>query len=300
MSEQAQELESIAVIGAGTMGSGIAQCCAMAGLEVRLVDTTDAFLSRGMESVKASLARFVKSQKLDQGRADAVFARIRPGMDLASAVAGAHVVIEVVPEVMELKQKVFRQVAELAAPASILATNTSQLSITAIAAAVDRPQDVIGMHFFNPPVLMRLVEVVRGLRTSDRALAVALALTARLGKEAAVCKRDTVGFITTRAAAALRLECVRMYEEGVASMEDIDRAMRLGFNHPMGPFELTDFNGLDVALYNTLSLKEAYGERFNPPQSMVARVKAGQLGRKTGSGWYDYSGDAGKPSKPSK
>ena len=142
------------------------------------------------------------------------------------------------------------------------------------------------------------LEVVRGLKTSNRALEVALALAKKLGKEAAVCKRDTVGFITTRAIAALRLECVRMYEEGIASMEDIDKAMRLGFNHPMGQFELTDFNGLDVALFNTMSLKEAYGERFTPPQSMVARVKAGQLGRKTGAGWYDYSDP--KSPKPTK
>jgi 3-hydroxybutyryl-CoA dehydrogenase len=280
------------------MGNGIAQACSMAGLDVTLVDTQDSFIQRGVENVKSSLARFVKSQKLTQEQADAVVKRIRTTTSLKDAVSNVDIVIEVVPEKMELKQSVFKDIAASAKPGTVLATNTSQLSITAIASAIDRPQDVIGMHFFNPPVMMRLVEVVRGLKTSDEALETVLGLTKKLGKEAAVCKRDTVGFITTRAAAALRLECYRMLEEGVASMEDIDRAMRLGFNHPMGPIELSDFNGLDVALFNTLSLKEAYGERFNPPQSLVARVKAGQLGRKTGAGWYDYTDPkAPKPTK---
>lgn len=283
------EVRSVAVVGAGTMGNGIAQACSMAGLDVTLVDTQDSFIQRGVDNIRTSLARFVKSQKLTQEQADAVVQRIRTTTSLKDAVSNVDVVIEVVPEKMELKQSVFKDIAAAARPGTVLATNTSQLSITAIASAIDRPQDVIGMHFFNPPVMMRLVEVVRGLKTSDESLETVLGLTKKLGKEAAVCKRDTVGFITTRAAAALRLECYRMLEEGVASMEDIDRAMRLGFNHPMGPIELSDFNGLDVALFNTLSLKEAYGERFNPPQSLVARVKAGQLGRKTGAGWYDYS-----------
>jgi len=283
------EVRSVAVVGAGTMGNGIAQACSMAGLEVAMVDMQESFLQRGLDNVKTSLARFVKSQKLTQEQADAVVKRIRTTTSLADAVKDADIVIEVVPEKLDLKQSVFREIAQHAKADAVLCTNTSQLSITAIASAIDRPQDVIGTHFFNPPVMMKLVEVVRGLKTSDRALEVALELAKKLGKEAAVCKRDTVGFITTRAIAALRLECVRMYEEGIASMEDIDKAMRLGFNHPMGQFELTDFNGLDVALFNTLSLKDAYGERFNPPQSLVARVRAGQLGRKTGSGWYDYS-----------
>lgn len=292
------DIQRVAVIGAGTMGNGISQSCAMAGMDVVMVDTQEAFLQRGLEAVRTSLARFVKSQKLTQAQADAVLGRIRTSTSIPEAVKDADIVVEVVPEKMDLKQAVFKEIAKAAKPDAVLCTNTSQLSITAIASAIDRPQDVIGTHFFNPPVMMKLVEVVRGLQTSDRALEVALALTKKLGKEAAVCKRDTVGFITTRAIAALRLECVRMYEEGIASMEDIDKAMRLGFNHPMGQFELTDFNGLDVAYYNSMSLKEAYGERFNPPQSMVSRVKAGQLGRKTGSGWYDYSDP--KSPKPTK
>jgi len=280
------------------MGNGITQACSMAGMDVTMVDTQEGLLQRGMDNIKSSLARFVKSQKMTQEQADTVVKRISTTTSLPDAVKDADIVVEVVPEKLELKQAVFKEIAKHAKADAVLATNTSQLSITAIASAIDRPQDVIGTHFFNPPVMMKLVEVVRGLKTSDRALEVALALAKKLGKEAAVCKRDSVGFITTRAIAALRLECVRMYEEGIASMEDIDKAMRLGFNHPMGQFELTDFNGLDVALFNTYSLKDAYGERFNPPQSMIARVKAGQLGRKTGAGWYDYTDP--KSPKPTK
>ena len=291
------EIKSVAVIGAGTMGNGIAQSCAMAGISVALVDTQEGFLQRGMDTVKTSLARFVKSQKLTQEASDAVFARIKAGTSLKDAVADVDMVIEVVPEIIDLKQKIFKQLDEAAKPGTIMATNTSQLSITAIASAVSRPEDVIGTHFFNPAVLMKLVEVICGIKTSERTLRMALELTRQLGKEAAVCKRDTVGFITTRAAVALRLECIRMYEEGVASIEDIDRAMRLGFNYPMGPLELNDFNGLDVGLNNALSLRDAYGERFAPPQSLTARVKAGMLGRKAGAGWYDYSGEKPKATK---
>lgn len=291
------ELKAVAVIGSGTMGNGIAQSCAMAGLTVALVDTQEAFLQRGMDTIKTSLARFVKSQKLTQEAADAVLARIRPVTAIKDAVGDVDIVIEAVPELIDLKQKVFREIAETAKPGTVLATNTSQLSITAIASAVPQPENVIGTHFFNPAVLMKLVEIICGLKTSERTLGIALELTRLLGKEAAVCKRDTVGFITTRAAVALRLECIRMYEEGVASIEDIDRAMRLGFNHPMGPLELNDFNGLEVGLNNALSLREAYGERFAPPQSLTARVKAGMLGRKSGAGWYDYSGEKPKATK---
>lgn len=290
-----KELRSVAVIGAGTMGHGIAQSCAMAGLDVALVDVEERFLERGMSNIRTSLARFVKSNKLTTEQADAVLGRVRATTDLEAAVADVDVVVESVPEVLELKQDVFRRLTAATKRGTILATNTTQFSVTAIASASDRPEDVIATHFFNPPVLMKLVEIVRGERTSDRALDAALELTKRLGKEAAVCKRDTVGFITSRAAAALRLECIRMYEEGVASIDDIDRAMRLGFNHPMGPFELNDFNGLDVSLFATQSMHAAYGERFAPPKTMVERVRAGMLGRKTGRGWYDYSGEKPTP-----
>ncbi|MBM4421021.1 MAG: 3-hydroxyacyl-CoA dehydrogenase family protein [Chloroflexi bacterium] len=289
------EIKTVAVIGAGTMGNGIAQSCAMAGISVSMVDVEDRFVRRGVETITTSLARFVKSEKLTPAQSEAVLARIVPTTDFAAAVKDAEVVIEAVPEVMELKQDVFKRLVAGTRTETVLATNTSQFSISALAAATDRPESVIGMHFFNPPVLMKLVEIVRGVRTSDRTLDVAQTLTRQLGKESAVCKRDTVGFITSRALAALRLECIRIHEEGIASIEDIDRAIRLGLNHPMGPFELNDFNGLDTALFNTQSLREAYGDRFIPPQSLISRVRSGMLGRKAGRGWYDYSGDKPKP-----
>ena len=289
------ELERCAVIGAGTMGHGLAEIAAMAGLDTRLVDTEQRFLDRGLANIRTSFERLVSSNRMTRADADAAHARIRPSLDLAAAVADVDIVIEAVPEDLELKRDTFRRLSAATRAGTVLATNTSQFPITRIADASSRPEDVIGLHFFNPPVLMKLVEVIRGARTADRTLDVALAFVKRLGKEAAVCRRDTVGFITSRAIAALRLECVRIYEEGIASIEDIDKAMRLGFNHPMGPFELNDYNGLDISLAATRSLHDAYGDRFAPPKSMVERVKAGKLGRKAGAGWYDYSGEKPRP-----
>ena len=288
-------VQKIAVIGGGTMGNGIAQICATSGYDVSLVEINQEALNRGMVRIRDSLARFVKSGKMEQSRADEIHNGIKKITNFADLQGDVDMVIEAVPEVIDIKKSVFEMLSKETKPGTVLATNTSQLSITEIAAATDRPEDVIGVHFFNPPVLMRLVEVIRGVQTSDGTLATVLGLVERLGKEAAVCKRDTVGFITTRAAVALRLECLRMYEEGVASIEDIDKAMRLGFNHPMGPIELTDYNGLDVAYHNAKSLHAAYGDRFSIPQCLTARYNAGMLGRKTGKGWYDYSGEKPEP-----
>ena len=286
-------MERIAVIGSGTMGHGIAQVAAMAGLRVGLHDVEQSRLDVALGRVRDSLGRLVRSGKLDGGAdaAEQAVSRLDATTDLGQAVDRAAVVIEAVPEVLELKHGVFGELDRRCPPETVLATNTSQLSITEIAAVTERPERILGLHFFNPPVLMRLVEVVRGLRTSDETLAHGLELVGRLGKEYVVCNRDAAGFITTRALAALRLECVRIYEEGIASIEDIDKAIRLGLNHPMGPFELTDFNGLDVALNNSRNLADVYGERFRPPQSLALQVSAGRLGRKSGAGWYDYPSD---------
>ena len=292
------DIRSVAVVGAGTMGHGIAQACAMAGLRVRLVDVDGEHLDRGVSGMRSSLERLVRSARLTQAEADAVLPRVDVTTDFEAAVAGVEVAIEAVPEVLDLKLAVFRRLSSAADPGTVLTTNTSQFSATRIAAVTDRPEDVIATHFFNPPVLMRLVEVARGVRTSDRTLAVTLELVRRLRKEAAVCRRDSVGFITSRALAAFRLECMRIYEEGIASIEDIDRAIKLGLNHPMGPFELNDYNGLDIGLAVASALRDAYGERFTPPQSLIARVEAGMLGRKTGMGWYDHRHGNPKPIEP--
>lgn len=284
-------VKTLTVVGSGTMGHGIGQLAAMQGIDVRVFDVDSAALDRARSGVRTSLDRFVKKGTVSQEESDKILGRIAFIDDLDKAVSGAEVVVEAVPEVLELKQKVFADLDSRADESTLLATNTSQLSITSIASVTKHPERVVGMHFFNPPVMMRLVEIIRGTLTSDEMLDRTVALAEQLGKESVVCQRDTPGFITTRAIMALRLECIRIYEEGIASMEDLDKAMRLAFNHPMGQFELNDYNGLDIALQGSRNLREAYGERFAPPPSLVSRVAAGRLGRKTGGGWYDYPTD---------
>ena len=282
-------ISTLTVVGSGTMGHGIGQLAAMQGIAVRVFDVDDAAFARAKESVKGSLERFVRKGTVSQEDSEEIFNRIVWSTDLDAALEDAEAVIEAVPEVLELKQKVFTDLDARTDPNVLLATNTSQLSITSIASVAKNPERVTGMHFFNPPVVMKLVEVICGTLTTEDMLQRTVDLAHQLGKETIVCQRDTPGFITTRAIMALRLECIRIYEEGVASIEDLDKAMRLAFNHPMGQFELNDYNGLDIALQGSRNLREAYGERFAPPPSLVARVAAGQLGRKTGSGWYDYT-----------
>jgi 3-hydroxybutyryl-CoA dehydrogenase len=284
-----------AVLGAGTMGSGIAQAAAMAGHDVALHDPQPGALERAGAAVRHSLDRFVRSERIDAAGANAAAARIEHAGTLADAVAQADVVVEAAPEVLELKQELFAAVVATAPAEALLGTNTSQLSITAIGAAIgDDAERLVGMHFFNPPVMMRLVELVRGLATSDAALERARAFAIGLGKEVVVCRRDSPGFITTRAYAALRQECLRMLEEDIASPEDIDRALRLAFNFPMGPLELSDFNGIDVYADAVSALADAHGERFRVPVGVRNMVAAGRLGRKSGRGFYRYDADGAR------
>jgi 3-hydroxybutyryl-CoA dehydrogenase len=274
------------------MGSGIAQAAAMNGHHATLTDVGEEELARGRKAVDVSLARFVKAGRLTAEDEQATRARLRLTTDFSAAVGDAEIVIEAVPEILELKQRIFADAVRATPPTAVLGTNTSQLSITTIGARLgDDASRLVGTHFFNPPVMMRLVELIRGLSTSDETVERARAFALSLGKEVVVCQKDSPGFITSRAYAALRLECLRILEEGVASAEDIDTALKLGFNLPMGPLELGDFNGLDT-YYNVISaLERAYGDRFRPTVGLVNMIAAGRLGRKTGEGFFRYDGD---------
>jgi len=279
----------VAVLGAGIMGAGIAQLAAMAGDDAVARDVTEADLERARAGVERSVARFVKAGKLTADEAEATLDRITLTTDLGAAVEGADVVVEAVPEILDLKREVLADVASRAPADALLGTNTSQLSITSIAAALgEHAPRLIGIHFFNPPVMMRLVEVIAGLETAPAQIERAREFGVRLGREVVVCRKDTPGFITSRAYAILRLECIRMLEEGVASAEDIDKALRLGFNFPLGPLELGDMNGLDTYLHALTGLADAHGERFRPTVGLRNMVAANRLGRKSGAGFYDY------------
>lgn len=280
-------VSTIAVIGAGAMGSGIAQVAATSGYDVWLRDITEPALERGVAGIEKSLGRLVKAGQLSEGDSKASLGRIHTTTELSRAAREADMVIEAVFEDLEIKRQLFRDLDQHARPGCVLASNTSQLSITALAAVTRRPEWVIGMHWFNPPPVMKLVEIVMGVDTSDQTLRITEEVSHKMGKETVVCK-DSQGFITSRALCAFLVECYRIAEEGLASKEDIDKAIRLGLNHPMGPFELSDYVGLDVLVHASAGMAEAFGDRHRLPQSMIKLVEAGHYGRKTGQGFYNY------------
>ena len=281
-------IRRIAVIGAGLMGHGIAQVAATFGYDVVLRDIDQAILERGLTMVRGSLEKFVRSGQLDAERAEEIANSIRLTTSLEDALAEADYVFEAIPEVLELKQELFADMDRLAPAKTILATNTSELSPTAIASKTRRPDRAIATHWFNPPPLMPLVEVVRALDTSDATLETTLELCRSLKKETVICRKDTQGFIVSRALLAQRAEALRMLEEGLASVDEIDRAIELGLNHRMGPFKLADYVGLDTGLRNLEYMAQAHGERFMPSSTLRNLVTAGRLGRKSGRGFYDY------------
>jgi 3-hydroxybutyryl-CoA dehydrogenase len=282
-----QTIETIGVIGAGTMGHGIAQVAAAAGYKVLLRDVDLESLARGIQAIERNLAKGIQIGKLTEADQDSTLQHIR-GTTRLEEIANADLIIEAAPERLELKQDLLRQVETYSSKAFIFATNTSSLSITEIAKASERPGQVIGMHFFNPVHLMRLVEIVVGKATSDDTVEVVREVSRRLRKEPIVVK-DVPGFASSRLGVALGLEAMRMLEQGVASAKDIDTAMELGYNHPMGPLKLTDHVGLDIRLNIAEYLYHELGsETFRPPEVLRRMVKEGKLGKKTGEGFYNW------------
>ncbi|MFJ6137344.1 3-hydroxyacyl-CoA dehydrogenase family protein [Kitasatospora sp. NPDC092286] len=282
--------KQIAVIGAGLMGAGIAQVSAQAGHPVVLRDVTEEALQRGLAGIRASYDKFVAKGRLSAGDAEAALGRITTTTDLG-AVAEADIVVEAVFEQLDVKEGVFRELDKLAKDGAVLASNTSAIPITRIAAATRRPESVVGVHFFSPVPLMKLVELVRGYKTSDETLAAARAFAEGVGKDVVVVNRDVAGFVTTRLITALVVEAAKLYESGVATAEDIDTACRLGFGHPMGPLETADLTGVDILLHAARNIyAETQDEKFAPPEIMARMVTAGDLGRKSGRGFYPHPG----------
>jgi 3-hydroxybutyryl-CoA dehydrogenase len=277
-------IERVAVVGGGVMGNGIAQVVAQSGLQVTLVDIDEAALGRARARIEKSLARFVKSERLSAEEADAARGRISTTTDLEAAGAAADHVIETVVEDADVKAGVLARLDAVCREDVILASNTSQFSISRLAAATKRPDRVIGSHWFNPPPMMDLIELVRGVQTSDETLAVTQGLAERYGKQTVLCLKDTPGFITSRLIVALMLEAMRIVEEGIAEPDDVDLACQKAFNHAMGPLDTADFSGLDTTLKVADNMRAAYGDRFLAPQNLRALVAAGHIGRKAGRG----------------
>jgi 3-hydroxybutyryl-CoA dehydrogenase len=283
-----ERIETIAVIGAGTMGHGIAQVAATAGFKVLLNDVDRESLARGVSAIERNLAKGIQLAKLTEHDRDRALQHIHGTTNLDEC-AKADLIIEAAPEKLDLKKEVLRQLESASDRPFIFASNTSSLSITEIASASKRPDAVIGMHFFNPVHIMRLGEIVVGEKTSDDTVSAVKSVGQKMRKEPIVVK-DVPGFASSRLGVALGLEAMRMFEQGVASVQDIDTAMELGYNHPMGPLKLTDLVGLDVRLNIAEYLHRELGsEAFRPPEVLRRMVSEGKLGKKTGQGFYDWS-----------
>jgi len=285
------EVKTIGVIGAGTMGRGIAYAAAVGGYRAILEDVMPETLAKGMAWIKQSLDEGVQRGKLEAAAKDAALARIETSSSVENVCREADFLIEAVPEEMELKLELFTLFDKFAKPRAVLASNTSSLSIAEMAEMTYRPELCVGMHFFNPVPKMRLIEIVKAPKTSDKTIAVCREVGGRMGKEVVVVK-ESPGFITTRVNALIGNEAFAMLEAGIASAEDIDKALKLGLNHPMGPFELVDLVGLDVRLSILEYLHSTLGEKYRPNPLIKKLVGEGRLGRKTGRGVYDYSSPA--------
>ena len=280
-------IQQLTILGTGTMGRGIAYLAATAGYDAVLFDVDQGALDAARDAIGSILKKGVEKGKLTADAASAASARVQLIPELEPAVSGADLIIEAVPESFELKVDLFAQADLFCGPDTILASNTSSISISSLASNVERRDRFIGMHFFNPPHVMKLIEIVRGERTSDATVAQVREVAEKMGKTPIIV-RDSPGFATSRLGVAIGLEAIRMLEEGVGSAEDIDRAMELGYNHPMGPLRLTDLVGLDVRLGIAEYLASTLGARFEPPQLLRDKVAEGKLGKKTGEGFYTW------------
>ncbi|MDA4115201.1 MAG: 3-hydroxyacyl-CoA dehydrogenase family protein [Thaumarchaeota archaeon] len=285
------QVKRVTVLGAGLMGHGIAQVCAQtAGYDVTLLDVKQDFVDRGMSMIKDSLAKFVAKGGLDKGKADEILSRIHPTLDLKEAVERSELVIEAATEDPKLKLDLYRKVSEYLRPGAILASNTSSISITLLGSVTKNPENVAGMHFFNPPQLMPLIEVIRGAKTSDATVEAIRAAAKQMGKEAVLCKKDSPGFIVNRILLPALTEAALLVSEGVATPEDIDKAVTLGLNWPMGPLKLLDYVGLDTALaISEVLMQEFQDPKYRPSLLLRQMVRAGLLGRKSGQGFYEWT-----------
>jgi len=282
------EIKKICVLGAGLMGHGIAQVCAQGGFEVTLEDIKEEFLQKGLDRIKKFLDGSVARGKTTQEEAEAVLGRITTATSLEEAAGDADLVMEAIVENMEIKKETFRQLDKICPEHTIFATNTSYQSVTEIASATNRPDRFMGMHWFNPPQVMRGIEVVKTERTSPETVAIITSLCQQLGKEPAIC-HDSPGFIANRLLQAWRTEGLRLYDENVASFQDIDKALKTAYGFRMGPFELADLAGMDVVMAgNETMYNELRSDVFKPPRCLVMKFRAGELGRKTAKGFYEY------------
>ncbi|MBC7231006.1 MAG: 3-hydroxyacyl-CoA dehydrogenase family protein [Actinobacteria bacterium] len=283
------EIKNVFVVGSGLMGSGIAQVSAFAGYKVKMHDVKEEFTARGMEAIKSSLGKFLSKEKITREQHDAALANLSTTTELSDA-SDADLVVEAVFEKLEVKKEVFGKLDEVCPPHTILATNTSAIPISSIAAATGRPEKVVGTHFFSPVPLMRLCEIIRGLQTSEETMEIAEKWAQSVGKETVRVLKDHAGFIANRLYLPMGMEAARMLEAGVATPEDIDKAMRLGYNLPMGPLELADMTGIDVLANACMAIYNDTGDpKYFPPPLIHRMIASGLLGRKTGKGYYDYS-----------
>jgi len=285
------EVNKVAVLGAGLMGHGIAQVAAqVAKYEVTLRDVKQEFLDNGMNMIKNSLQSFLKKEKISEKEAKETLKRIHPTLDLKEAVTDADLIIEAILENVDLKKNMYREVEKFARKDALIGSNTSSISITELASATHRPEQFCGMHFFNPPQLMQLIEIIRGVKTSDETINTIVEVTKRMGKEPVVVNKDCPGFVVTRVLIPALNEAMYLAWEGIAEPKDIDKAIRLGLNWPMGPFTLLDYLGLDTILAITEVFQNEIGDpKYRPCPLLRQMVKAGLLGRKTGKGFYDWT-----------